>query len=339
MLERARVVPRGELSHSSVHRLLAEQGVSRRPARGPSAERRSFIFEYAGELWIGDVLHGPRVLTPDGKLHKSYLVSQVDCATRYLPHSYFALSEGAVAHEKGLKQALLKHGRPLAYYVDNGSAYLADSLRVICAELGIHLIHAGPGDAEAKGAIERWHRTLREELLDELGPDPVTLGELNSKLWAWLGSEYHSRLHDTTKRAPREHLLSQTEHLRPLPRGVCLDEIFLHRCSRLVRKDGTVRMDGRLLEVRSELCEKTVELRFDPADPHALPRVFRDGRFYCDTVVLDRIKNATRRRHRPQGEPMPQLPPTGLDPLALIEAEHYRRVHPALPDARFPEED
>ena len=54
MLERARVVRPGELSRSSVHRLLASQGLSTRPARGPSAERRSFLVEHAGDLWIGD---------------------------------------------------------------------------------------------------------------------------------------------------------------------------------------------------------------------------------------------------------------------------------------------
>ena len=41
MLERARVVRPDELSRSSVHRLLAAKGLSWRPKRGPSAERRS----------------------------------------------------------------------------------------------------------------------------------------------------------------------------------------------------------------------------------------------------------------------------------------------------------
>lgn len=339
MLERAKVVPKGELSHSSVHRLLARHGASQRPKRGARAERRSFLFEYPGELWMGDAMHGPLVVAPNGKLCKAYLLSEVDCATRFMVHSYFALSEGDAEHEHGLKQAILKYGRPRAYYVDRGAAYRANSLKVICAELGIHLLHTALGDAEAKGAIERWHRTVRDELLDELGPGPLTLGELNAKLWAWLGSEYHSRVHDTTKRAPREHLLSQTEHLRPVPRGVNLEELFLHRCQRLVRKDGTVRFEGLLLEVRAELCGQTVELRFDPSDPQALPRVFRDGKFFCDTVLLDRIRNSTRHRHRVLGEPDPQTQPTGLSPLALIEAEHYRRVRPVAPDAPESEED
>jgi hypothetical protein len=132
--------------------------------------------------------------------------------------------------------------------------------------------------------------------------------------------------HDTTQRAPREHLLAETAELRALPRGLSLDEVFLHRDERLVRKDGTVRWHGGFLEVRPELCGKRVELRFDPMDETALPRVFIDGRFDCDTVPLDRLKNMTRHRRRLTGEPAPDAIPSGLDPLALIEDEHYRRT-------------
>lgn len=326
MLERAGRVQRGALSRSSVHRLLKTQGVSARPLRGPSAERRSFLAEHAGDLWVGDALHGPWVVAPDGKLRKSYLLSQIDDATRFVVHSYLTLSEGAAAQEYGLKQALLKYGLPRAYYVDRGPAYTADSLKLLCAELGIRLLHAGVGDCEAKGVIERWHRTFREEVLDELPNEPLPLAELNAKHWAWLGAEYHARVHGTTGRAPREHFLAETGELRPLPRSVDLDEVFLHREQRLVRKDGTVRFRGGLLEVRPELCGQTVELRFDPSDETALPRVFVDGRFACDSVPLDRLKNMTRRRRRLAGDPAPDVTPSALDPLALMQDEHYRRT-------------
>jgi transposase InsO family protein len=328
MLERARVVDVRELTRSSVHRLLAVHAISAQPRRGPSTERRSFLHEHAGDLQVGDALHGPIVIAPDGKLRKSYLLSQIDGATRYVCHSYFALGEGAVEEEHGLKQSLLKHGPPRIYYVDRGPAYIAKSLRLICADLGIRLLHTGPGDCEAKGVIERWHRTWREEVGDELPQRPLPLAELNSKHWAWLAVEYHARVHDTTKRVPREHWLSETAQLRPLPRGINLDEIFLHREKRTVRKDGTVRFGGGFLEVRPELEGEEIELRFDPSDPIARPRVFKDGCFVCDTVPLDRYRNASRKRRRIQGEPEPFVEPSGLDPLALIEAEHYQRMRP-----------
>lgn len=329
MLERAHVVPVGVLYRSTVHRLLQAHGLSARPVRGPEAERRSFLMEHAGDLWVGDALHVRQpVIAPDGRLRKAYLLTQIDCATRYVVHSYFALSENAVAQERGFKEALLKHGPPRGYYVDLGAAYIADSLLLICAELGIQLLHTAPRDAPAKGVIERWHRTWREEVEDELPKEPLSLADLCAKHWAWLAAEYHARAHDTTGRVPRDHFLSEVEHLRSLPRDKNLDEVFLHRESRKVRNDGTVRYRGQLLEVQPELVGKKVELRFDPTDQGARPRVFVADRFVCDTVVQDRIRNATRVRRRRLGEPEPTAPQSGLDPLGLIEAEHYERVRP-----------
>ena len=328
ILERAKVVRKDELSRASVHRLLKADGISARPVRGPAAERRSFLAEHAGDLYVGDAMRGPLVVAPDGSLCTALLFSQIDNATRFITHSYFCLAKGesAAAQEYGLKEAILKHGVPRAYYVDRGPAYIAQSLRDICADLGIELKHAGPGDAEAKGSIERWHRTWRDEVGDELPEAPLSLADLNAKHWAWLGAEYHARVHDTTKRAPREHFLAEADELRPIPRGKDLDEVFLHREVRTVRKDGTVRWNGGFLEVRPELMGDRVELRFDPSDSTARPRVFREGKFLCDTVPLDRLANMHRRRRRIAGDPHPLAEKTGFDPLAQMEDEHYRRT-------------
>jgi len=132
------------------------------------------------------------------------------------------------------------------------------------------------------------------------------------------------------KQKPLEHWLSQAAGLRPAPRAEVLDEVFLHRQWRHVRKDGTIRFAGKLLEVRPELCSQKIELRFDPERPGRLPRVFVDGEFFCDTVELDVIRNSSRRRRRIRDEADRQTerPATGLDPLRQIQAEHDRRVAP-----------
>ena len=328
MLERAQIVPRGTLHRSTVHRLLLAHRLSARPQRHGVTERRSFLPEHAGDLWVGDSLHGPLVIAADGLLHKAYLLSQIDGATRFVPHSYFALSESAVDQEYGFQQAILKHGLPRNYYVDLGAAYIAHSLKLICAELDIRLLHTQVQDCEAKGVIERWHRTWREEVGDELPDEPLPLAELNAKHWAWLSVEYHARQHSTTGRVPREHWLAELPFVRTLPRQKNLGDVFLHRERRVVRKDGTVRFRGGYLEVRPGLEGQEVELRFDPHDDTARPRVFIENSFVCDTVPLDRVANASRRRRRVRGEAAPDAEPSGLDPLALIEAEHYDRVRP-----------
>lgn len=324
MLERAGEVRPGELKKSTVHRLLQASGLSGRPRR-EATERRAFRHALAGDLWMGDVMHGPLVIAPNQRRRKSYLHLFIDSAVRFVPGCAFRLGETAQDHEAVLKQAVLKHRPPRALYLDLGAAQTSGSLKIICAELAIRLLHCRPFDPQAKAGVERFFRTVREELVDELPAEPLELATLNGLLWSWLSAEYHQRIHGGTQRSPLEHWLSQAEDLRPVPQPAELDQIFLHRAYRKVRADSTIRFEGRWLEVRSELCGQKVELRFDPERPDKLPAVYVEGRFYCDTVELDVVRNSRRRRRRisPSGAGSPAA--TDLDPLRLIQAEHDRR--------------
>jgi hypothetical protein len=199
---------------------------------------------------------------------------------------------------------------------------VAGSLEAICAQLSCELRHTGRHDAQAKGVIEKWHRTWREEVEDELPRDKViAIEDLAAIHYAWLAREYHLRKHDTTGEPPRERFLAEVKELRPSPSPEALAEIFLHRAERTVRNDGTVRWGGDSLEVRAGLKGK-VELRFDPRDGAVRPKVYRDNVFVCDTVPLDRLANMHRKRRRVTGEPAPQVEPTGIDPLAQLVEEH-----------------
>jgi putative transposase len=50
-----------------------------------------------------------------------------------------------------LKQALLRRGLPQRLYVDNGAHYRSQHLALVCAKLGIALIHARPYRPQGKG--------------------------------------------------------------------------------------------------------------------------------------------------------------------------------------------
>jgi transposase InsO family protein len=329
ILVRAKRAHPGELSKSSVHRLLARNKVSRIPPRGPSAERRSYLHEFAGDLLIGDVLHPKQKVIDGDRARKAYLISELDCATRYIPESDFALSEDAPDQEAGLKRVVRIHGLWRALYVDRGGAYIAHSLKLICADLEMRLLHTGSGDPEAKGAIERWHRRWRAEVESELPDYPIQLGRLREIHHAWLSRSYHETVHDTTRRRPKEHWLELVDHLRPLPAHKNLDEIFLHRATRTVSKVGTVRwLGGRLEVVSPDLANQKVELRYLPNEPDRLPKVFVDDKFVCDTVPLDLFRNAHRTRRRDLGAPDPAVVPTGLTPLEDLVAEEQRLTAP-----------
>ncbi|MCI0668288.1 MAG: hypothetical protein L0Y43_09580 [Methylococcaceae bacterium] len=56
---------------------------------------------------------------------------------------------------------------------------------MVCAKLGIALIHARPYRPRGKGKIERWFKTVRTQLITRLSPqDTASLEALNRKHFA-----------------------------------------------------------------------------------------------------------------------------------------------------------
>lgn len=322
---RAKIAGADALTKSSVVRLLRAHGLSQRPRSTPKRERRAFTVELPGDLWMGDAMHGPPVIHR-GVLHKkAYLLSQIDVASRCVINSEFYVHEAAEHQEDGLRRAITGHGLPREYYVDRGSAYKAHSLKTICAELGIHLLHAPPGDGAAKGVIERYHKMWRAEVGIELPSVPLSLGELRERQAAWITCEYNRRVHGTTGQSPLDHFLSGCDNMRPVPRNICLEDVFLHRETRKVRSDSTVRWGGGFLEVPGEYVGETVDLRFAPLQPERPVMLYEAGRYVCDAHPLDRLANNKRRRRAlPQPEPAPQR--TLRSPLDLITDEYRELV-------------
>ncbi len=197
LLETSGKAAQGELSRSAIHRLLCRNHLSR-PSDGAAepVERRAFVTAHAGDLWYGDVMHGPKVPV-NGRMRKVYLASVMDDASRLIAHSAFCTGETALDIEGVLKQALLKRGLPKKFVIDNGSAYRAQSLQGICARLEIRLIYCRPYEPQAKAKLERWHRTVRDQFLTELDMRQIRdLPDLNARLQAWLEQVYHVRVHD-----------------------------------------------------------------------------------------------------------------------------------------------
>jgi transposase InsO family protein len=302
LLEAAGTVARGTCSRSAIHRLLQQQGLSRLTGSASlPEEKRSFTAAHAGAIWYGDVMHGPRV-TLKGQLRKTYLVSLIDDASRLITHSAFCLSETALDIEGVLKQALLKRGLPVKIVVDNGAAYRAHTLQGICARLAIHLIYCRPYAPEGKGKLERWHRTFRDQFLSELDPRHIPhLDDLNARLWAWLEQVYHRTPHagldGLTPLARYQQDLSKIRSLGP--QAARIDDLFLHRINRFVRKDGTVSYLGARFEVPFELAGKTIRLVVDPHAGTVLGVEDESGERLGSATPLDPLANLKRVRRKP----------------------------------------
>jgi transposase InsO family protein len=307
------------LAPATVHRLLSRRGLmEKRPGEPTSKDRRRFAFEKAGELWMSDVMHGPAVTTAGGRKRKTYLVALLDDATRVVPYAAFATSETVAAFLPVLKQAILRRGVPKRLFVDNGAAFRSHHLSLVCAKLGVTLIHARPYQPQAKGKLERWFRTLRMQLLAPLqAADLSSLDALNRRLWAWVEGEYHRSPHQGLDgMAPLDRWAMAAQDVHLVDPQCDLDELFLFEQKRKVQKDRTVSLNGTVYEVDASLVSETVTLRFDPSRPGHPVDVYFAGRKIERAKRVDLYANCFVRRDHTTKALLPDSrlddPPAGL---------------------------
>ena len=137
----------GTLSASTARRLFASAGLLRRSLRdaskGEGADRRRWEAAHAGDLWHGDVCHGP-MIGGDGKWTPTRIHGLLDDKSRYVVALEVIPTEREADMLTVFLQSMRRFGRPTALYLDNGSTYSGAALATACARLGTALIHAKP---------------------------------------------------------------------------------------------------------------------------------------------------------------------------------------------------
>jgi len=80
-------------------------------------------------------------------------------------------------------------------YCDNGAVYVSSHLQLVCARLGIALVHSKPYDSPARGKIERFWRTVRQGFLPRVHREQnYSLQQFNQLFADWLDKQYHRRI-------------------------------------------------------------------------------------------------------------------------------------------------
>jgi transposase InsO family protein len=317
-------VRKGAVSVSTVTRLFRDAKLPR-GVRRDGHTRLRWQAEHPGALWHGDVCHGPALRV--GQTTKPLRIhALLDDASRFV----VALEAHHTEREDDMLDlvlaALRRHGAPDALYLDNGSTYRGDDLRLACERLGITLIHARPGDAPARGKMERFWRTLRGGCLDHLGT-MTSLHDVQARLLAFLDEHYH--------RAPHGGLFGKTPTdawasaaTRPIDEPT-LAAALTTTVRRRVRKDGTLDVRGATWQLdESFLAGAVVTVGVDMTGATA-PFVEYDGRRYVLRPV-DPVA-AGKRKRKPPSPPPPTVP---FDPAgALLDRVAGR------PPRHRPEED
>ncbi len=283
---------------STVHRLLREgKGQplprQRRPAR--RFEMRAF-----GELWqmdttIGAWLEGYRRIC---------VVTILDDYSRAVVAARVFPTDSSYHSLLALRQAMERYGRPRVLYTDNDSKfrltryqgsrfyiYRQETLEGLVEtevgralrELDVQLLSHLPGNAQAKGKIERFFRFLQERLLDH--NQATSLEELQALVDRWVAAYNANHLHRSTGCTPAQRL--QPSVTRPLLGNT--DDIFCLKEERKVTKDHTFTLDGVTYTLPNEPCLVAFKVQLH-IHPGQRVRVWHTSRLVAELPHIDKAR-------------------------------------------------
>ncbi|MDQ8153424.1 MAG: DDE-type integrase/transposase/recombinase [Gemmatimonadota bacterium] len=177
-----------------------------------------------------------------------------------------------------LFEALRRFGKPRILYTDNGADLICEEMREVLILLGIELRTTLPGEPQGRGKLERWFRTMKEELLPMLPgfispvkpktwrpEDLLTRSALEQRLEQYC-DDYNARVHSSTKEAPAARY--QTRQSIAGSAAVPLEQMLtllpyadVQRSVDGVKHAGVTWSGEALLQV---LRDTSVRLYFDP---------------------------------------------------------------------------
>ncbi len=256
-------------SISVLYRYLRRQGMDRKALRAGRLETgatKAFEAPQVNDLWMVDFSPGP-ILSVNGKALSTQLCVLVDDHSRLIPFAAYYPQANTEAFHHAFKEAILRRGLPRKLYTDNGKPFINAHTHLVCAQLGVRLLHCKPYHSWSKGKCERLIQTIQqgfESTLRLAGNAAASLEELNAKLSAWIQTLYHQRPHSSTGQSPEYRYQQVAKTLRQWDPTSDIEPLFYLRLERTVRKNGTVRLEGDLYEVPLSLRALKVQLRLDP---------------------------------------------------------------------------
>jgi len=197
--------------------------------------------------------------------------------------------------------AIARRGRPTGEFL------------AFCGELSLGWVILDPGDAQAKGALERSHRFLHGNF--EAGRRFANALDFQDQLDRWC-ERINARVHRTTRVVVAERLAEEQTRMGALPETMPdVDRRFVTRVAaqpylRVDRNDYSVdpALVGRRVEVRVSQAEVTAAVldTGELAARHA--RVFAGGLTFTDPAhqaALQGLRGARRRPREPDVEMRP----------------------------------
>jgi putative transposase len=283
LLTRAQVAPR------TFCRIVKQFDMLKPQAQSENKQRLAFAKAHANEMWQADTLYGPYISIA-GTAVQTRFIAFLDDASRVCCHGQFFPAENVDTLIEALRAAFYKRGVPACLYVDNGSIYTSKEIIQICARVGCLLAHTPVRDGAAKGKIERFFRTAREQFLSRQ-LDLSSLEALNRQFTQWVEEDYNARLHSVLGMSPLDRFALDRNRVRFLPPNEANDELFFVEEDRQVRADNTFSFHAIRWEAPRHLPERTIQVRFQRKDPTTRVIVYYKGERMGQARRLDAVAN------------------------------------------------
>jgi putative transposase len=317
----AGVLAPGAVSAPTVRRLYREAGLPRCPRPQANAEidevrqRLRWRSAHVNSLWHADVCHALRLKPTTDATTPALVHALLDDHSRYIVRLEVRATEREQDMLEILANAVRENGAPDRLYTDGGATYTGGLLPIVCERMGTHLLHPRPRDPQARGKGERLFRTMREQCIDHIH-GAASLHDVFVRLLAWR-EQYHDTPHAglmgrTPKQLWREGTQSIEHQRRRRLTQEELEEAYVMRTQRQVRKDSTLSIDGKTFEVDAGwLAGKEVTLVRSSLNMGRLHVEFEGRRFPLGEC--EPLRNANRRR-KPSKKRCIQAPSTDFRP-------------------------
>lgn len=295
------VLQRSQVARTTFYRLIREFELLQPDADTSNKVRLAFAKAHANEMWQADTLCGPFIKI-NGVPVQTRLIAFIDDASRVCCHGQFFPAENVDTLTESLRAAFYKRGVPQSLYVDNGSIYTSKEIVQICARVGCLLHHTPVRDGAAKGKIERFFRTVRDQFLAR-DLDLSSLEALNRQFTPWVEEHYNAQVHSVLGMSPLDRFALDRKWVRFLPPNEANDELFFVEEERHVRADNTFAFKSLRWEAPRHLPDRTIHLRFQRSQSIARVVVYYKGERMGEARLLNPVAND----RKPLNPPAPKI--------------------------------
>ena len=188
-------------SRATVHRVLDRNGLVVPQEQRHKRKYKRWQRETPMALWQLDLVGG--VYLADGRECK--ILSGIDDHSRFIVSGAVLAIPSGRAVADAFTAAMKRYGVPSEVLTDNGKQFTGRFTKPrpaevlferVCREHGITAKLTGPYSPTTTGKVERWHGTLRRELLDGCGPF-ADLPSAQAAIDGWVHAYNHSRPHQS----------------------------------------------------------------------------------------------------------------------------------------------